>query len=244
MAFKSPNPSSKSIVTLIPWDPASAEHVQRLVLQRIACGWNYEGVEGWRTIQETGEFNLQWVVLDDSDPDRDTKVLKHTQAFPEEEEPLIDSAVSFGGKSRSISSPKRSFTPVGHICLGRVPVEYEAAGYAKNENGVYWISNFYISKALQRSGLGKAAMDSIEKFAVSEPLYAKTLALNTVDDRGDPEREEKYKAHGMEIPPVSNQEWYERRNYQVYTHAEKLFSTVDLTGKTCHWNAVFLRKNI
>jgi hypothetical protein len=53
---------SKSQVLLIPWDPASPEHVQRLVQQRIACGWDYEAVEGWTAAQERGEFNLQWVV--------------------------------------------------------------------------------------------------------------------------------------------------------------------------------------
>jgi GNAT superfamily N-acetyltransferase len=83
-----------------------------------------------------------------------------------------------------------------------VSAEYEAAGFAKNEEGLYWISNFYVSRALQGSGLGRAAMDTVENLAISEPLCAKTLALNAIN-KDDPEREEKYKALGLTIPPAS-----------------------------------------
>jgi len=234
---------SKFQVLLIPWDPASPEHVQRLVQQRIACGWDYEAVERWKAAQESGKSNLQWIVLDDSDPEKDAKSLKHAEAYPQEQEPLVDSAISFGGKSRIIPSPQRTFTPVGHISLGRVSTEYETSGFAKNEQGLYWISNFYVSRALQGCGLGRAAMDTVENLAISEPLCAKTLALNAIN-KDDLDREEKYKALGLTIPPFSNQEWYERRGYQVYNNVEKLFSKVDSTGKTWYWNVVFLKKEI
>jgi GNAT superfamily N-acetyltransferase len=114
---------------------------------------------------------------------------------------LVDSAISFGGKLRTIPSPQKTFIPVGHICLGPVPAEYEASGFVENEEGLYWISNFYIIRALQGSGLGSAAMDTVEDLAILEPLCAKTLALNTIN-KDDPEREEKYKALGLTIPPV------------------------------------------
>jgi hypothetical protein len=56
-------PTKKPKVQLIPWDPASPEHIQRLIQQRIACGWDREAVEGrWKAAQESGEFNLQWIV--------------------------------------------------------------------------------------------------------------------------------------------------------------------------------------
>ena len=54
--------ASKPRVQLIPWDFTSPEHFQRLQLQRIACGWDYEGLEAWKAIQESGKFNLQWIV--------------------------------------------------------------------------------------------------------------------------------------------------------------------------------------
>lgn len=97
--------------------------------------------------------------------------------------------------------PQRSFVPIGHICLGHVSAAYEKYGLA-NDPGVYWISNFYITRALQGSGLGRAAMDTIENIAISEPLCAKILALNAIN-KEDPEREEKYKALRLTIPPVS-----------------------------------------
>ena len=65
MASVIPTPdikSSKPQVLLIPWDPASPEHVQRMVQQRIACGWDQEAVEGWKAAQESGKLNLQWIV--------------------------------------------------------------------------------------------------------------------------------------------------------------------------------------
>ena len=195
---------------------------------------------------------------EDSDPEKDAKIRKHAEAYPQEQEPLVDSAISFGGRPRTIPPSKRTFTPIGHICLGRVPTQYETSGLAKNEDGLYWISNFYISGALQGSGLGSAALDTIENLAISEPLCAKTLAMNAIN-KDDPEREEKYKALGLIIPqasvsrlkmecadPVqfSNQEWYSRRGYKVYKNVENLFSKVDSTGKTWYWNAVFLKKEI
>jgi hypothetical protein len=56
--FKSPC----SHVDLIPWDPESSEHVERMVQQRIACGWKYDVVEKWKPLQREGRIALQWVV--------------------------------------------------------------------------------------------------------------------------------------------------------------------------------------
>ncbi|KAF8865411.1 hypothetical protein BDZ45DRAFT_668825 [Acephala macrosclerotiorum] len=238
---KSPKPQ----VTLIPWDTASPEHVQRLVQQRIACGWDQEHVESWKARHETGNLNLQWIVLSDTDPEKEIKLHKHTTTYPLEATPLLDSALSFRAKPRTIPSPQRSFIPVGHICLGTPSASYTDTdtGFDPNAEGVYGISNFYVSRALQGSGLGTAAMDTVEDIAISEPLNAKILALNAIN-KFDPEREEKYKALGVEIPLFSNQEWYERRGYQIYKEEKKLFSKVDSTGKSWYWNAVFLKKEI
>ena len=127
----------------------------------------------------------------------------------------------------------------------------------QNEEGLYWISNFYVSRALQGDGLGSAVLDTVESVAINEPLNARVLALNAIF-KDDPEREEKYAALGLSIPPVSeypefecanfvqfsNQEWYERRGYQIGKSVEKLFSKTDSTGKEWYWNAVFMRKEV
>ena len=125
----------------------------------------------------------------------------HIAAYPQEEEPLLDSASSFGAKPRAIPLPQRSFTPVGHICLGPPSANNVKLGSTENTTGMYWIANFYISRALQGSGLGSAAMDTVESLATSEPLCAKVLAMNAIN-KDDPGREEKYKALGLSIPPV------------------------------------------
>jgi GNAT superfamily N-acetyltransferase len=83
--------------------------------------------------------------------------------------------------------------------LGQPSTQYR---FDENEEGVYVISNLYVSRALQGGGLGSAVLDTVEKLAVSEPLLAKTLALNAIN-KDDPEREEKYKALELTIPPVS-----------------------------------------
>ena len=86
-----------------------------------------------------------------------------------------------------------------------MPPRFKPSGLAENEEGFYWISNFYVSRALQGSGLGRAAMDTIENLATSEPLCAKTLGLNAIN-KDDPERDEKYTALGLIIPPASDSE--------------------------------------
>ncbi|KAG4427124.1 hypothetical protein IFR05_017393, partial [Cadophora sp. M221] len=64
-----PNPEGKGLhtptpaatVLLIPWDPESPAHVERMYEQRVACGWKAEHVESWRALQRSGKYNLQWV---------------------------------------------------------------------------------------------------------------------------------------------------------------------------------------
>lgn len=49
-------------VTLVPWDPDSPAHVDRLIKQRIACGWKQEYVEKWRDQHREGKIGLHWIV--------------------------------------------------------------------------------------------------------------------------------------------------------------------------------------
>ncbi|KAE9381843.1 hypothetical protein N431DRAFT_320565 [Stipitochalara longipes BDJ] len=241
--------TSKPRVQLIPWDPASPEHVERLVQQRITCGWDSEAVPSWIEKQVSAVFNLSWLVLDDTDPSSTTLLAQHTSTYPQESVPLLDSALAYGGKPRTPPSPQRSFIPIGHICLGQVTVDYvppAPPGYKPEEaagSGWYWISNFYVSRVLQGSGLGRAAMDTVESIAISEPLNARVLGLNAIS-KVDEGREAKYEALGLTIPLFSNQEWYERRGYRAYSYTEKAFSKTDKTGKSWYWDAVCLKKEI
>ncbi len=51
-------------VNLVPWDPDSSQHVQRLYDQRLTCGWKEERVEKWRTMQREGKIAIHWLVGD------------------------------------------------------------------------------------------------------------------------------------------------------------------------------------
>lgn len=136
----------------------------------------------------------------DDDLDKEEKLGQHLEAFPSELAPLFDTATTFGGSSRQPTN--NPFIPVGHISLDS---SYEEPEKVANDNlgeGVYWISTFYISKALQKYGLGRAAMDFVEEMAVNEPLNAKTLGLSTAIS--EPElNEERWAAMKREPPKVS-----------------------------------------
>lgn len=49
-------------VTLIPWDPDSQQHVDRLYSQRVVCGWKSEEVHQWRALQRDGKMAINWIV--------------------------------------------------------------------------------------------------------------------------------------------------------------------------------------
>ena len=113
---------------------------------------------------------------------------------------LVDSATSLGGKTRTPPALQKTFIPVGHIALD---TEYETEKYRGDDReGLYWISTFYISHALQNCGLGRAAMDVVENTATAEPLCAKTLALSTVAASELHSIRPKWEMMGIEPPRV------------------------------------------
>lgn len=96
---------------------------------------------------------------------------------------------------------------MGHISLN---TEYEELGVPNPGEGVYWIATFYISAALQGTGLGRASMDAAESMAASEPLCARALALSTAIDPDDDDP--RWAALGKNRPKVWNtmllRDWY------------------------------------
>lgn len=58
---------SESLASLraefIPWDPKSQRHVDRLIEQRIDCGWHEEKPAGaWKDAQLAGTKCIYWIV--------------------------------------------------------------------------------------------------------------------------------------------------------------------------------------
>lgn len=80
------------------------------------------------------------------------------------------------------AASNRRFIPVGHISLdaGKTS-DASQLGIDLPSEGVFWISTFFVTRALQSKGIGRAAMDEIEAMATREPLRARTLMLNTVE---------------------------------------------------------------
>ncbi|KAL2061224.1 hypothetical protein VTL71DRAFT_7497 [Oculimacula yallundae] len=224
-------------VDLIAWDPDSPEHIDRLFQQRVACGWKSSEVEKWRDLQKEGKMAIQWVVLSEDDPDKALKLQQHITKYPIESTPIHDTALTLGAKPRHPTSV--AFTPVGHISLDSESPNEDQADASR---GLYCITTFYISRAIQSGGLGSAAMDKVESEAVHEPLNAKVLSLDTLANSSHG-RAEIWIEMGMEVPPFSNQDWYERRGYKPWKFVDGHIKQM-INGKMWVLNAVFMKKTV
>ncbi|KAM0723660.1 hypothetical protein Q7P37_000648 [Cladosporium fusiforme] len=179
----------KPTVTLIPWDPASPEHVQRMVEQRTVCGWHAPCVATeWKDGHTEGTKCIYWLIFPQDEPEREKYLKMHTEAYPKETEELVDSSKTLLGQPRTPTNAK--FIPFGHISLDTHDTDYaEKLGLKIPRSGSYWVKSLYVSYKLQGLGIGGAAMDIAERMAVEEPLNARHLLLDTVhhEDQSDKE---------------------------------------------------------
>lgn len=53
---------SKPQIKVIPWDPESPEHRDRLFQQRVACGWKSDKIDKWCKLQKDGSMSIHWIV--------------------------------------------------------------------------------------------------------------------------------------------------------------------------------------
>ncbi|KAI0601421.1 hypothetical protein F4775DRAFT_542116 [Biscogniauxia sp. FL1348] len=232
---------SRVSIYLIPWDPDSADHVERMKQQRIACGWKIESVEGWRSLQRDGHVGLHWIVLDPSHPETSSRLKMHTDCFPTQAAVLQDTCKQIFSRPHKPNPKLSSFLPVGHISLDGVTPDAELE--TDPSQGVYSLMNFYISGPLQSSGLGGAAMDTCERIA-REDFNATAITLETVANEEVAADSPRRIALGRPVPKVTNQDWYERRGYSVYSRKKDAWFDTDSTGKSWGTTAVFMRKNL
>ncbi|KAJ6103352.1 hypothetical protein N7486_005779 [Penicillium sp. IBT 16267x] len=212
--------SSKSKVILIPWDCESVVHRAALVKQREECGWHQEKVEKeWRELQAKGGKCIYWIV----------------------NEKLRDTAQTINAVPRRAS--QQAFIPIGHISIDSLNAEANHPDLEIPSTGVFWIKTFYVSHSAQSQGVGRAAMDEVEKMAIGEPLNARILMLDTVQ-RDDQMREEFALAMHGGLPKVPNQDWYARRGYQVIQTVQNYYRIEDKNGKVWDTKTVFMRKDI
>ncbi|KUI55451.1 hypothetical protein VP1G_02776 [Cytospora mali] len=136
---------------------------------------------------------------------------------------------------------------VGHISLdseARVP-DLELAN--PHDKSVLTIANLFILPEHRRGGIGRAAVQTLEKWATIEPYGSrncKTIALTAVSRKytdDDEWRAEYLRMAGVEPPKpgFSNEEWYSRMGYTKWKD-ERLYPGPD----GYKFLASFLRKRI
>ncbi|KAH8668734.1 hypothetical protein BX600DRAFT_460608 [Xylariales sp. PMI_506] len=229
-------------VILVPWDPDSIEHIERLRQQRIACGWKVDWIDKWRELQRTGQIGLHWIVLTPSHPDTASHLQKHATKFPSETTPLQDTCRLVLSRPHTPDPELSSFLPVGHISLDAVTSEPELETSASA--GIYTITAFYVSEAIQNVGLGSAALSICERLAVSA-FGARTITLDTIGNEECRPENPRRIAMNKPIPTgPTNEDWYTRRGYKAYLRKDNAWFDIDPTGKKWGVTAVFLRKEL
>lgn len=129
----------------------------------------------------------------------DSEGLDNVTTLSQGQQKLQDTAVAINGVARVPS--QTSFFPIGHISLDSKNKDVENISLDIPSTGVYWIKTFFVLQSLQSRGVGRAAMDEVESMAVTEPLWAKTLMLDTIV-KDDQVREDFAKATYGTVPKV------------------------------------------
>ncbi|KGQ03139.1 hypothetical protein BBAD15_g11646 [Beauveria bassiana D1-5] len=132
-------------IALVPWDPASDSHADRMTTQRHACGWDVDKVSHWRERVTAGDKLLFWVVLSSGDGNDAAEALlaKHTSECAAEKGLLRDTAARVGRTARKATGD--AFIPIGHIALDEYPARNVLFGLPP---ATLWIKSFYISKEI------------------------------------------------------------------------------------------------
>ncbi|KAI1827215.1 hypothetical protein F4861DRAFT_437702 [Xylaria intraflava] len=228
-------------VYLIPWDPDSQDHRDRMKLQRIACGWNFDQIDNWKDAQRAGELGLHWVVLHPDHPETPSRLERHFAAFPGEVEALLDTAQAVLGRPHKPDPLIPFFHPVGHVTLSTIAVKQELE--TSPSKGILSITGFYISTVLQGNGLGAAALRHTEKMAKDE-LGAKTITLETIANESCRADSPRMIALKRPAQAFTKEDWYLRLGYSIYNYKEASWFDVDDTGKEWPTKSVFLRKDL
>ncbi|KAK5998660.1 hypothetical protein PT974_01042 [Cladobotryum mycophilum] len=233
------------MVELVPWDPRNEEHYQRLYEQRVACTWDAELVEEWKTKVLEGRKFLYWIKLRDDLPQRETVLAPHLDKCPKERDPLVDTATAIANTPRTPTN--MSFLPIGHVALELYP--QRNTNFSLDPSTI-WVKSLYISWALQTGGVGHAAMAQIERLAASPPLNAAALALDTVTKEFQLHEENLkvwFEVTGIKRPDVvrSNEEWYVRQGYKVMGDIDLGTTwTHPAAGETASIPSIYLKKDI
>ncbi|KAG5913487.1 hypothetical protein E4U42_001117 [Claviceps africana] len=157
---------------------------------------------------------------------------------------LVDSAAGLG--AATLTPSRQEFVPVGHIGMEAFPDRNETLGLPPS---TYWVKSLYVSWALQSCGLGRNAMDQLERAASSPPFNCAFIALDTV--RSEFQKSEMlrglYDDRGLPRPDVvrTNEEWYLRQGYEIMeAEVEPYEWTSPATGRVVKLPCAFFKKDL
>ncbi|PTB70765.1 hypothetical protein BBK36DRAFT_1137420 [Trichoderma citrinoviride] len=242
-----------SAAALVPFDPESESHCARLFAQRVACSWDQDLIEEWKGKVREGNKFLYWIKIRDDLPGKEGLLAKHIARYPNEQEPIVDTAQAQGKSPRTPSSV--SFVPIGHVALDLYPDRNERFSLPAS---TVWIKSLYISWAIQAGGFGRSAMHQLEHLARLPPLRATTMALDTLtrDFQNTPESLAIYRrlrggggGEEEEVAPEqqfrSNEDWYARQGYGVVGYVTGMYKWLDReTGREVDVPLVFMKKDL
>ncbi|KAH8681578.1 hypothetical protein BX600DRAFT_26435 [Xylariales sp. PMI_506] len=228
-------------VRLIPWDPTSEQQVERMYDQRVACGWRAEEVPAWVESAKSGKRIFYWVILTDKAVGRNEMLEMHLKAYPKEAAFLTDTAQEIYSTPRQPTGEE--FNPIGHVAL-EVHSGEEDEKLGLPPKGAVWIHGLYISYVLQNAGLGAAAMDHIETVAAQAPLNGKMVVIDTIaaEMQLRPEVTKPiYADRGIPVPTKPLQEWYARRDYELFNQLRAGYTLKHASGSLV-LDIVYMRK--
>ncbi|KAI1816502.1 hypothetical protein GGS20DRAFT_537892 [Poronia punctata] len=236
-------------IEIIPWDPASQEHVQRMHEQRVACGWRADEVFQWAELARRGEKLFHWIVLSDEIPNRDKLLEQHFATHPNGKGHLRDTATHVWFVERQDRTERRNreatgryFIPIGHVALEIHTAEEDAKSGLPPDT--IWVHQLFISSALQGGGYGVAAMAHVEAIAAREGkmwMALDTRAKDTQEKTADGALDDVKR--GDIVPVTSKEEWYARQGYQTYKQGPGYtYQTAD--GASIQLNVSYMKKRI
>jgi hypothetical protein len=232
-------------LSLVPINLNDPDQHAEFKQQRVICGWDYsdEVLQMFIEKQAKKLKSLFWIMIQQ-------KVQANGKQKSGDTASITQDANGHAADGSAVSPSATLFTVrAGHISLDSYtePADPEAA---LEDRSIMTVQTFFILPKYRTGGVGRAAMDLVEVLATQDPYgspHCHTLALTTVSKKhieiDAPEWRGIWKRAGLDVPPFSNETWYEKLGY-VYWKEEPRYNAVALDGSPLHVIASFLRKKL
>lgn len=232
-------------LSLVPINLNDPDQHAEFKQQRVVCGWDYsdEALQMFIEKQDKKLKSLFWIMIQQ-------KVQVNGKQENGDLVSVTQDANGHAADGNAVSPSATLFTiRAGHISLDSYtePADPEVA---LEDRSIMTVQTFFILPEYRTGGVGRAAMNLVEVLATQEPYgspHCHTLALTTVSKKhieiDAPEWRGVWKRAGLDVPPFSNEIWYEKLGY-VYWKEETRYNAVALDGSSLHLIASFMRKKL